>query len=73
MAKSSTGTSLFETHFANWPNIDQSKACGHGQLDPREEMFGMLAFAAEFERAEILVPGAFWHFWLGFHPDTELI
>src|SRR5215472_17613662 len=44
-----------------------------GRLPCHQECFRIAAFAAQLERAEVLVPQPFRYFRFGFHPETQLI
>lgn len=49
----------------------ESPACCY--LSSEKKSFRVLAFATQFERAEILVPGFSRHFGSGFNPDAKLV
>jgi len=42
-------------------------------LVSQKERFWIPAFAAEFERAKVLVPRSFGGVWIGFHPEPQLV
>lgn len=45
----------------------------HSRLSSEKKRLRIFALAAEFERAEILVPESFWQIRFRFHPETELV
>jgi hypothetical protein len=53
-----------------FPNLELAP---NRSLTSEKKGLRILAFPAEFERAEILVPWPFRHGWLRFHPHAELI
>jgi hypothetical protein len=56
-----------------FPKRDVSELAAKSSLTREKKCLGVPPFSAEFEGAEIFVPESFWHFWLRFHPDAELI
>jgi hypothetical protein len=44
-----------------------------GRLASKKKRLGVLALAAQFERAEVLEPRPCWNIWSGFQPNPKLV